>query len=316
MPLLLFARFFRPHAVLGFALAGLVLPPLCAQQRADTAFAPPIAAPSFPTDRGPVVLVDEAHHNFHTTTGRYQPFAALLRRDGYVVRSLHQSFSSETLAPGRLLVVANPLHARNTREGWSLPTPPAFTAAEVAAVQRWVEAGGALLLIADHMPFPGAAANLAAAFGFTFSNGFARDATDRSVLTFTAARGLAADHPAVRGRSPADHVTSVTAFTGSAFRPPAAAISLLTLPADCVSLEPQTAWKFEPATTRTVPVGGWSQGAVLSVGRGRLAVFAEAAMFSAQLSGAQNRPMGMNSPDAPQNARFLLNLVRWLTTAD
>jgi hypothetical protein len=310
------ARLFRLRAGLALALAGLLLTPLRAQQRADLAFAPPIAAPAFPADRGPVVLVDEAHHNFHTTTGRYQPFAALLRRDGYVVRGLSSAFTPATLAPGRLLVVANPLHARNARDGWSLPTPPAFSAAEVAAVHAWVEAGGALLLIADHMPFPGAAENLAAAFGFTFSNGFARDAAARSVLTFTAARGLAADHPAVRGRSPADHVTSVTAFTGSAFRPPATATSLLTLPADSVSLEPQTAWKFEPATTRTIPVGGWSQGAVLTVGHGRVAVFAEAAMFSAQLSGAQNRPMGMNSPDAPQNARFLLNLIRWLTAAD
>lgn len=306
----------RPRRRLALALACLALAPLAAQQRADTAFAPTIPSPTFPSGRGPLVLVDEAHHNFHTTTGRYQPFAALLRRDGYVVRGLNEPFSPTTLAPGRLLVVANPLHARNAREGWSLPTPPAFTAEEVAAVQRWVESGGALLLIADHMPFPGAAENLAAAFGFTFSNGFAQDATQRSVFTFTPARGLAADHPVIVGRSAADRITSVTAFTGSAFRPPAAATSLLTLPAGCISLEPQTAWKFEPATTRTVPVGGWSQGTVLTVGRGRLAVFAEAAMFSAQLSGAQNRPMGMNSPDAPENARFLLNLIRWLTATE
>jgi hypothetical protein len=51
---------------------------------------------------------------------------------------------------------------------------------------------------------------------------------------------------------------------------------------------------------------------VLAFGRGRVAVFGEAAMFSAQLAGPERRPMGMNAPEAPQNPRFLLNLVRWL----
>ena len=48
-------------------------------------------------------------------------------------------------------------------------------------------------------------------------------------------------------------------------------------------------------------------------GKGRVAVFGEAAMFSAQLAGPERRPVGMNKPEAPQNPQFLLNLIHWLT---
>jgi hypothetical protein len=44
-----------------------------------------------------------------------------------------------------------------------------------------------------------------------------------------------------------------------------------------------------------------------------VAVFGEAAMFTAQVSGANRRPMGMNDPGAPENAQFLLNVLHWLT---
>jgi hypothetical protein len=34
-----------------------------------------------------VVVIDQAHHNFHTASGRYLPFARLLEDAGYVVRA-------------------------------------------------------------------------------------------------------------------------------------------------------------------------------------------------------------------------------------
>ena len=40
-----------------------------AQQQADTTFRPVVAQPAFAPGAGPVVLVDEAHHNFHTADG-------------------------------------------------------------------------------------------------------------------------------------------------------------------------------------------------------------------------------------------------------
>lgn len=35
-------------------------------------------------------------------------------------------------------------------------------------------------------------------------------------------------------------------------------------------------------------------------------------MFSAQLAGEERIPMGMNRPEAAQNYRFALNVLRWL----
>ena len=39
-------------------------------------------------------------------------------------------------------------------------------------------------------------------------------------------------------------------------------------------------------------------------------------MVSAQLAGPEKRPMGMNSPLAPDNQQFLLNVMHWLSRAD
>ncbi|MHC4507963.1 MAG: hypothetical protein ACYTAO_03255 [Planctomycetota bacterium] len=53
----------------------------------------------------------------------------------------------------------------------------------------------------------------------------------------------------------------------------------------------------------------------MKVDNGRVAVFGEAAMFSAQLAGPKQRPMGMNASDAEQNHQLLLNVMHWLTRA-
>ncbi len=45
-----------------------------AQQVADPDFDTSVARPAYPPG-GPVVVLDEAHANFHTADGRYKPFA-------------------------------------------------------------------------------------------------------------------------------------------------------------------------------------------------------------------------------------------------
>ena len=79
-----------------------------------------------------------------------------------------------TLEHADLLVISNALNIRNI-ENWTLPTPSAFTEDEIKNIVNWIEEGGSLFLIADHMPFPGAAFDLAEALGFKSSNGFAYD---------------------------------------------------------------------------------------------------------------------------------------------
>lgn len=281
------------------------------QQLSDPDFVPFVSSPSFPVRMGPRIAVDEAHSNFHTITGRFKPFADLARADGYVVMASTERFDRASLSDVDLLVVANALHRRNLSD-WSLPTPSAFLPEEVEAVRDFVESGGALLLIADHMPFAGAAITLAGAFGFDFNNGFAMHPTSRGPLVFRRSDGLLARHPVTEGAGPEERVDSVATFTGQAFRSPPGAVDLLIMPAGFVSLMPNVAWEFG-TDTPSIEVAGWSQGSVAEFGRGRIAVFGEAAMFTAQRAGPNRIPVGMNAPVASQNQRFVTGLIRWLT---
>jgi len=292
-----------------------------AQQVTDPDWRPPAFAPAFATARGPTVCVDERHRNFHTLTGRFRAFGALLRADGFRPRPFRGSLRRRDLVTCRVLVIANAQPGGDDWNAYPYPTPSAFTDAEAATLRAWVEAGGSLLLIADHMPFPGAAAPVAAAFGFEFNDGFAVEtfrtfeegkASFEKPTMFDLDDGTLREHPITRGATGGERVTRIRTFTGQAFTAPPAAAALLVLPANFVSLMPRTAWKFSPDTPRAA-VGGWLQGAVMPLGRGRLAVFGEAGMFTAQLQGEERRPMGLNAPGAEQNWRLVLNLLHWLS---
>jgi hypothetical protein len=283
-------------------------------QQEDTNYTPPTEAPAYPQGSGPVVTIDEAHFNYHTMEGRYKPFAELLRRDGYIVKPFKSKFSGESLEGVEILVVANALAGRSQQD-WSLPTPSAFSKEEIRAVRRWVERGGSLFLIVDHMPFAGAAENLAATFGIRMLNGFAlNEELEDPTIVFRRSDKSLADHPITNGRTAAERVDSVATFTGAAFEVDENknAQPLLILGDDVVSIMPTVAWQFTPETRR-VPVAGWYQGAALHFGEGRVAVFGEAAMFSAQLAGPDRTPMGMSSPVAAENYQFLLNVSHWLS---
>lgn len=277
-------------------------------QRADLTFEPTVRA-SWPEGAGPVVQVDEAHNNYHTADGRYAPFARLLRRDGFVVHGLAERADEVSLGRGDVYVVVNALAPDDP---WRLPTAPAFSEAEVAAIRDWVEGGGSLLLIADHMPFPGAVEGLAAAFDVLFANGFLYDDDGQSVFDFARGAGLA-DHPITDGRDATERVEAVRVFTGQAFRADRPVEPLITVASGRVRL-PVEAWEFGPETP-SIPAAGLLQGAVFRFGEGRVAVFGEAAMFSAQeqIAGEERQLMGMNAPEASGNAQFLLNVLHWLT---
>src|SRR5262249_28533380 len=129
--------------------------------------------------------------------------------------------------------------------------------------------------------------------------------------TFAYGTGLK-ESTITRGRADDEKVTKVATFTGSAFKPPKDATPVLVFGAKSESLERKAGGKGE-SKTRKVPIEGWCQGAVMKVGKGRVAVFGEAAMFSAQLAG--KKPMGMNAPEAKQNHQLLLNVMHWLSRA-
>lgn len=282
-------------------------------QAPDYSYVPAVAAPAWAAAAGPRVLIDEGHCNFHTAEGRFRPFAELLRGDGFTVEPLAGGLTAESLAGAEVLVIANALSEANC-EKWRLPNPSAFSAGEIAAVEEWVRAGGALLLIADHMPFPGAAADLAAAFGLAFIDGYARADAGGPTLRFERAVGTLAEHAVTEGRSPSERVEAVVSFTGQAFRSLGPAEPLLILPAATTIRLPVKAGEFSERTPRFA-AQGLLQGAVVRHGAGRVAIFGEAAMFSAQEIRRDDGllQIGLNAPEAEENAQFVLNLMHWLT---
>lgn len=304
--------FNTPGLVCAVLFLLLASAPLLAQQVADPDFEPQIDRPAFPEGKGPVVLIDEAHHNFHTVDGRYKPFADLLRRDGYRVVGSKEKFTRDALKDAKILVVANALSEKNLNRA-ALPIFSAFTPAEIETVRGWVENGGSLLLIADHMPWPGAAAKLASDFGFLFADGFAFSVDGSGIMQFRADNKSLQDHPIVRGRAAHETVRSVMTFAGQAFRVRRGVDvqPLMIFDDDTLLLMPSEAWKFSKQTPR-LSASGMLQGATVKFGSGRVAAFGEAAMFTAQLS-KQKKPMGMNHPDAKDNAQFLLNVMHWLS---
>jgi hypothetical protein len=302
----------RILAALALCAACLGSAPVWSAQIGDPNADVSVTAPAFAKDKGPLVAIDAGHENFHTIDGRYGPFARLLSNDGFRVTGRTGAFTRESLKDTSILVIANALNPAN-RDAWTLPTPSAFTPDEIEVVKAFVENGGSLLLIADHMPFGGAAADLAQAFGVTYYNGFAFYVPDpQAPEVFTVEQGLVGDDIILRGRAPSAPVTRIMTFTGSAFRAPASARRLLSLGKDHVILTPQTAWVFLPDTPR-MPAAGLLQGAALTFGKGRVAVFGEAAMFTAQIDDADpNFKTGFTVPGAESNKQFALNVARWL----
>jgi len=276
---------------------------LLAQQVSDTAFVFPVQSPKYASGKGSVVWLDAAHNNFHTLDGRYAPFGKVLQKDGYRLKSNTDQFTRSRLKACRILVISNPLHASNM-ERWDLPNPSAFSPEEIKALNHWVKSGGRLLLIADHMPFAGAAQALGQSFGIEFLNCFALDNRKRGLELFYKGNQTLAQNELTLG------IDTVVTFTGSAFRIPEGATPILILK-DYSLKSPKVAWQFEE-NTPSVGSEGYCQGAYLSYGKGRVVVMGEAAMFSAQLSGPNRRPVGLNVPAARQNGQLLLNIMHWL----
>ena len=75
-------------------IPGLARP---AQQVGDPEFKFDVAEPAYGPDQGPLVLVDEAHANFHTISGRFQSFASVVRADGFRVEPSTTEITKEAL---------------------------------------------------------------------------------------------------------------------------------------------------------------------------------------------------------------------------
>ncbi len=278
-----------------------------AQQMADPEFNTTVAKPAY-NSSGPRVMFDEAHHNFHTTDGRYKPFVDLMTNDGYRIIRNRQPFTKATLSSFKVLVIANALGAEELDDEGA--DASAFTEEECQAVQEWVKDGGALLLIADHAPAGGAAAALSNRFGVDMNKGFTYDPNNSvpnipSLLIFSRENKLLAVHPITEGRDQNERVNKVWAFTGQSLKGPANSAAILVL-SDTATDKPSR----EAETS--VSAAGRAQAVALKFGKGRVVVQGEAAMLSAQIAGPNKEKMGMNAPGI-DNRQYALNLMHWLT---
>ncbi len=281
--------------------------------------------PAYSPDQGPVVLLDANYRNLLSL--RLRPsLTETFTGDGYRVIERRGEITERSLRDVKIVVSGSPVSAQNSlptdlppateaelaaqiAAAWRLPTPSAYSASEVEALVRWVNQGGSLLVITDHMPFPGAVQELTRRFGFELANGHALAVSeDRRANPdrFSRADGSLAGHPITAGRSTQERVDAVETYGGAAFRVPANGQSLMTFGSGYEQLLPEVAWQFTPDTPRK-PIAGWSQGGVVQVGRGRVAVFTEAGFFMAP------PPDEIASEARRQNRQFLLNVAHWLS---
>jgi hypothetical protein len=306
---------FARLAALAAVLAAV---PACSQQVPDTTFDVSIAHPAWEAGKGPRLVLDEAHFNFHTLTGRYRPFGSLARSDGFRVAAGTMPFTRESLAGCDLLVIANALGAGDMSD--STAERPAFTDTEVGAVVAWVQAGGSLLLIADHAPMGSAAAPLGRALGVDMRCAYTLDPlqggkSTPSLVSYTPGQGLDTSCVIVRGRPGDPPVRRVLAFTGQSLAGPPGAMRLLALSDEAydamVSYRERGRIDDLPADRRK-SAAGRAQGVAFELGSGRVVVLGEAAMMSAQLAGPGGRiRMGMNAP-GNDDRQFAINVLRWL----
>lgn len=288
----------------------LVISHLFSQQIPDTIYSPEIPVKMYPKNSGTTIYIDQGHRNFHTKNNRFLPFAKLLSKDGYRVAGFEGKFKKDKLKDLKILVISNAL-SENSRPPFVAPTESAFSTNEIHNVKEWVKNGGSLFLIADHMPFAGASANLAKAFGFKFYDSFVMDPDDRGIFDFSRKNKMLSHNIITNGRTTKEQVNSIRTFTGQGFETPEEATSILNLKKEYTVFITDTMWVFNKKTPK-ISAENLSQGAVLEYGKGRIAVFGEAAMFTAQIAGRDRVKVGMNSAEASENYQLLLNLIHWL----
>lgn len=318
--------------IVGFVVSVAMLlaaPSVQAQEQlVDPDFSVSIATPAY-TANGPRVVIDEGHANFHTASDLYAPLAALLRADGYSVTPGRAAFDSRSLAGIDVMVIANAgsPHGQDT-------TTPAFTVAEINAIDQWVRAGGSLLLIADHAPFGIAAESLATRLGVRFGKGWVFERGNGGGLTtqivYSRENGRLGAHPILSGRSASEAIGTVKSFTGQSLIGPPGSTALLRIPAEAWEAPDRDLLDGSDAALRAAnggpprlpegveAVGGRAQGIAFVHGAGRVVVLGEAGMLSAQLVRlGPDQPqlrIGMNV-EGLNNRQFALNMMHWLSRA-
>ena len=93
-------------------------------------------------------------------------------------------------------------------------------------------------------------------------------------------------------------------FTGQSLKGPQGSDAFLNLADTAVD-------EVEPPGKK-ISAAGRAQGVAFRLGKGRVVVLGDAAMLSAQLTGSDNQPIGMNVAGI-DNRQLTLNIMHWLS---
>jgi hypothetical protein len=169
-----------------------------------------------------------------------------------------------------------------------------------------------------------AARELALRFGVDMGLGYVVDLQhsqgNPTYLVFSDRNGLLGDSAIIHGRNEAEGVHRVVAFTGQSLSIPSGAIALLKLAPSALDVDSDAGMRAVmsgEAHPDVHPVQDRAQAVALRFGKGRVAVFGEAALFSAQRLKQEGKPdfrFGMNVP-GNDDKQLALNVLHWLSGA-
>jgi hypothetical protein len=288
----------------------------------------------------PVLLYDEAHHNY--PADGMSAFLDIARSLGAEARFGQRALDQELRWAPTMLVIARAMpipreefYARfagvqqstaRSPMHWSDDLArPAFSSDEVRAVFDYVSAGGSLLLIVDHTAAP--EMEMARALGAELRHAFTWDAHHyppgykvvgligrfASYVYYSREAGTIGDHPIMAGTGNADRVNAVAAYVGSSIQGPIGSTPLLILSDS--AFDYYRAWPDGPEYR--LSAAGRSQAVAYELGLGRVVIVAEISML-------MKDPLGPADPNDPQrlgsgldyshadNRRFAHNMLKWL----
>lgn len=306
-----------PRGRIHLVLAALVLGGSCGRDRGDTGYDTSVANPAYGSDH-PRLAFDEGHKERHLSRGTYRPFAELARHDGYAIERIDDPITESELDGVRVLVIACAQGEGETGEA------AAFTPSECTAIERWVDAGGGLLVVTDAYPLGSAAESLVKKFGVDVSKGMTADAIqydrewkDDTQLDFNRENRLLGVHPVTEGRSDKERVGRVVTYTGQSVRGPQGSTLFLRHGSTAVMRAAKPRIDGTPKGQELhveygeeKPAEGWGQGVALVHGRGKVIVLGESAVLTAQLDGP--RKYGMNAK-GNDDRKLALNTLHWLS---
>ena len=311
----------------GFAAALVILAfhgPLLARDRqtAVTEYNYTNENPAYEAQSGPRIVIHR-YVSPYLQRGSFEPFASLVRTDGFKIQWLDGPLTAEILAETDVLAIVN-AYARSGagdyRNFSTMDVPSIYSETEMDLIVSWVESGGALLLLADHSPFAGGTIALAGRFGATYMTGHALRSDSISQYTYVnidfrrtpekRGQGKLNDHPITDGALGTGKIEHFYAFGGQAIIPPADATNLLQIPQGFEAIL-TFRLKEEFYSAPRIDAGGLSQGMAMTFGEGRVVIFGEAGGFTTQRID-DGEPFGLADPAADENARFVLSTLRWL----